>query len=192
MNSEEEEEDDLGYYPDGVKRTLTDDQVAMFRNSEIYSLRRKRQIQEENREADGGSGTAAEAVERSPQSLDYPSKEDLEKRRGSENSDGTEGTEDIVQKRQKRDENGKKSSCSEAPPSRRQIRELDGMITGVDYLDYGEEPSVSQGTKHGAVLDLPSQPHGEYAGYGIQNDAREIKTTESPKQGRKIWWPSIG
>ncbi|PWW74243.1 hypothetical protein C7212DRAFT_36120, partial [Tuber magnatum] len=33
-----EEEDDLGYYPDGTKRTLTSAQVDMFRFSEIQSL----------------------------------------------------------------------------------------------------------------------------------------------------------
>ncbi|KAG0125644.1 hypothetical protein HOY82DRAFT_136676 [Tuber indicum] len=33
-----EEEDDLGYYPDGTKRTLTSAQVAMFRFSEVQSL----------------------------------------------------------------------------------------------------------------------------------------------------------
>ncbi|KAI8965439.1 hypothetical protein F5Y11DRAFT_344599 [Daldinia sp. FL1419] len=37
---EEEEEDGLGYYADGVKRTLTDEQIAIFRHSEIEALRR--------------------------------------------------------------------------------------------------------------------------------------------------------
>ncbi|KAI1804716.1 hypothetical protein F4811DRAFT_552584 [Daldinia bambusicola] len=35
-----EEDDGLGYYPDGVKRTLTDEQIAIFRHSEIEALRR--------------------------------------------------------------------------------------------------------------------------------------------------------
>ncbi|KAL4923443.1 DUF3807 domain-containing protein [Aspergillus undulatus] len=42
--------DDLGYYPDGVKRTLTDEQIRIFRHSEIYALLRERQIQRENEE----------------------------------------------------------------------------------------------------------------------------------------------
>ena len=37
----EDEEDDLGYYDDGVKRTLTDEQIAIFRHSEIQTLRRQ-------------------------------------------------------------------------------------------------------------------------------------------------------
>jgi hypothetical protein len=41
---EEEEDDNLGYYPDGVKRTLTDVQIAIFRHSEIQELERKVQM----------------------------------------------------------------------------------------------------------------------------------------------------
>lgn len=36
----DEEDDGLGYYPDGVKRTLTDEQIAIFRHSELEALRR--------------------------------------------------------------------------------------------------------------------------------------------------------
>ncbi|KAH8732939.1 hypothetical protein GQ44DRAFT_696697 [Phaeosphaeriaceae sp. PMI808] len=42
-----EEDDGLGYYPDGTKRTLTDDQIAMFRHSEIYNILRKRRLRRE-------------------------------------------------------------------------------------------------------------------------------------------------
>lgn len=42
---------DLGYYEDGVRRTLTDEQIAMFRHSEIQRLlaerRRKKEAEEE-------------------------------------------------------------------------------------------------------------------------------------------------
>jgi hypothetical protein len=39
---EDAEEDDLGYYEDGTKRTLTDEQIAIFRHSEIQALLRDR------------------------------------------------------------------------------------------------------------------------------------------------------
>lgn len=42
-----EEDDHLGYYDDGVKRTLTDDQIAMFRHSEIQTLLRERRHRQE-------------------------------------------------------------------------------------------------------------------------------------------------
>jgi hypothetical protein len=34
------EDEGLGFYEDGVKRTLTDEQIAMFRHSELEALRR--------------------------------------------------------------------------------------------------------------------------------------------------------
>lgn len=46
----EEEDDGLGYYPDGVKRTLTDEQIAIFRHSEIQALLRERKHAEEAQE----------------------------------------------------------------------------------------------------------------------------------------------
>ncbi|KAH7269478.1 uncharacterized protein BKA55DRAFT_682569 [Fusarium redolens] len=39
----EEEDDDLGYYPDGVKRTLTDAQIEIFRHSELETLRKEKE-----------------------------------------------------------------------------------------------------------------------------------------------------
>jgi len=42
-----EEDDDLGRYPDGIQRTLTDEQIAMFRHSEIQTLLRERRHREE-------------------------------------------------------------------------------------------------------------------------------------------------
>lgn len=56
--------DDLGYYEDGTRRTLSDEQIAMFRHSEIQRLlaerRRREDIAEDekrrkvSRGADGG------------------------------------------------------------------------------------------------------------------------------------------
>ncbi|KAF2088162.1 hypothetical protein K490DRAFT_56175 [Saccharata proteae CBS 121410] len=45
---EYEEDDGLGYYPDGVKRTLTDEQIAIFRHSEIQALLREKRLREED------------------------------------------------------------------------------------------------------------------------------------------------
>ncbi|OCK83850.1 hypothetical protein K432DRAFT_401690 [Lepidopterella palustris CBS 459.81] len=33
-----DDDDGLGYYPDGMKRTLTDEQIAIFRHSEIRAI----------------------------------------------------------------------------------------------------------------------------------------------------------
>lgn len=39
--TEDDDDDGLGYYADGVKRTLTDEQIAIFRHSEIQTLLRE-------------------------------------------------------------------------------------------------------------------------------------------------------
>lgn len=44
------DDEDLGYYPDGVKRTLTDEQIQIFRHSEIHSLLRARQLEQDDAE----------------------------------------------------------------------------------------------------------------------------------------------
>lgn len=56
-NEAVEEEVDLGFYPDGTKRTLTDEQIAMFRHSEVQKMIRR------VREA-ADSGTLQSQVER--------------------------------------------------------------------------------------------------------------------------------
>ncbi|PWY71065.1 hypothetical protein BO94DRAFT_569378 [Aspergillus sclerotioniger CBS 115572] len=56
----DEEEDDLGYYPDGVKRTLTDEQIRIFRHSEIHALLREKELREEE-EAEARAEAEAEA-----------------------------------------------------------------------------------------------------------------------------------
>lgn len=42
-HDEDWEEDDLGYYDDGVKRTLTDEQIEIFRHSELRELQRRQE-----------------------------------------------------------------------------------------------------------------------------------------------------
>ncbi|KAJ5157828.1 uncharacterized protein N7482_008928 [Penicillium canariense] len=61
------DEDDLGYYPDGAKRTLTDEQIRIFRHSEIHALRRARQLEQDDaeyearaRQLSDDTGTGAE------------------------------------------------------------------------------------------------------------------------------------
>ena len=50
--AEELEYDDLGYYDDGVKRTLTDEQIAIFRHSEIEAMLRQRRHADDADEAE--------------------------------------------------------------------------------------------------------------------------------------------
>ncbi|PGH12752.1 hypothetical protein AJ79_04113 [Helicocarpus griseus UAMH5409] len=48
---EELVDDELGYYPGGAKRTLTDEQIEIFRHSEIQKLQREKRLKDmEDRE----------------------------------------------------------------------------------------------------------------------------------------------
>lgn len=55
-----DDDDSLGYYADGVKRTLTDEQIAIFRHTEVEMLlkdrRREREEQREREEEEKGLG----------------------------------------------------------------------------------------------------------------------------------------
>lgn len=63
------EDEDLGFYADGAKRTLTDEQIEMFRHSEIEQLLRERRLREDEEDYQHREprGTRGE-VERSPSS----------------------------------------------------------------------------------------------------------------------------
>lgn len=66
-----EEEGELGYYEDGTQRTLIDEQIAMFRHSEIHAIIRKRRQQREN--ADGlEEGEAEEPVTKDSAKVESP------------------------------------------------------------------------------------------------------------------------
>ena len=65
QDDEWDEDDGLGYYDDGVKRTLTDEQIEIFRHSELEELR-KRQEKAANGKQPAPSDEATPA--QSPQS----------------------------------------------------------------------------------------------------------------------------
>lgn len=63
----DEEDDGLGYYSDGTKRTITDEQIAMFRHSEIHAILRKRRLRREAGElSEEGEATSEPKAAASP------------------------------------------------------------------------------------------------------------------------------
>lgn len=62
IDFEPEYEDVLGYYEDGVKRTLTDEQIAVFRRTELWNMEREQMhaaedgIQDEDEATEVASG----------------------------------------------------------------------------------------------------------------------------------------
>lgn len=65
-----EVEEDLGSYSDGVKRTLTDEQIRIFRHSEIHALLRARQLEEDDAEYEARRNIADDAgAENGPENI---------------------------------------------------------------------------------------------------------------------------
>jgi len=114
---DEEEDDGLGYYHDGVKRTLTDEQIAIFRHSELEALRRSRE-----------STKIRKAT--------VPETEAGEEGEVSEGEVSSSTPAVAVKKKQKR-RRGKKKSDEEPVDLRK--RTWDVVEAGLATLDYGEE-----------------------------------------------------
>lgn len=74
-------DDELGYYADGVKRTLTDDQIAMFRHSETQALLRDRRLAQESADTydtvSAHEGRTVEGVNHKEVPNDQPSPAEL-------------------------------------------------------------------------------------------------------------------
>ncbi|KAL7799429.1 hypothetical protein V8C43DRAFT_302888 [Trichoderma afarasin] len=109
---EEEEDDGLGYYKDGVKRTLTDEQIAIFRHSELRELRKQQEKQSQSKAELPRDASANETDVASPHGSGAPA--------GSRNK-----------KKKKKSKGGKQ----EPKPDLRK-RTWDVVEAGLDTLDY--------------------------------------------------------
>ena len=183
--------DDLGYYPDGTKRTLTDEQIAMFRHSEVYSILRERQVRKENLEADEGdqSETVASQLEEGAEATTLPDEEggvqiDPEVKRASSTisettSQHVEATHLIGKRKRGDTDTGHVHGRKYASRSTRGfVRELDSAAAEDQTLDYGEESSIAEEIKQ-----------NEFSVTQAQEKDRQSRVR--PPEGRRIWWPII-
>ena len=190
VTTTEGDEDTLSYYEDGTKRTLTDEQIAMFRHSEIQTiLRMQRQRRDNQRSGD-------ESESRSPQSengfwefqeaelkkdsahlagsIDYDDMEDEVMDDGEDDEEEyarfleTERKEMelAAAERQKKPRHDNVDD-SRKTSTRRKVRELDAVAGADDVLDYGDDSPITA----------------------------DIANSQTPapvkKIGKKIWWPEI-
>lgn len=119
----EEEDDGLGYYPDGVKRTLTDEQIAIFRHSEIEALRRARESSSTKNTALHKEDAAHDTSEEGEVSSSTPSataKKSKKRKRG-------------------KSKNNKTNNNNGTEPVDLRKRTWDVVDKGLATLDYGEE-----------------------------------------------------
>ena len=191
-----EDDDGLGYYPDGVKRTLTDEQIAMFRHSEIYALVRERQIKKENEDAESSEGPIA--VKSQPDAVAVAQDIPKENMNSNDNSDDEAEYAAFLKAEQKqfRDQAASSKRKRAAPnfaqernrdhSTRRITREMDSVGADETVLDYGDEPKEQH--SHRDLDDLDGRKR-------IKFDDTESSPAAPAKpaiEGRKIWWPTIG
>ncbi|KAL8876914.1 MAG: hypothetical protein Q9198_004970, partial [Flavoplaca austrocitrina] len=212
--TESVEEDDLGYYPDGVKRTLTDEQIAMFRHSEIYALQRKRQLRKENQDVDdclgdsqANSTTQGIQHEQAGQASLVSPEQSIDKFMkhygpGGKNRCDFRAVEEAMfevtdstgpdrtnrgSKKRRKGNNNQRHNDQRDTTSRRQARELDDAVADVGILDYGAEPSVMQ-----SIETETERGNVDFGDHDHLADLEIKHETVSPEKGRKIWWPTIG
>ncbi|KAI1656882.1 hypothetical protein F4813DRAFT_390224 [Daldinia decipiens] len=161
----EGEDDGLGYYPDGVKRTLTDEQIAIFRHSEIEALRRAKTRPAKLGETSTAPLQAAEeddctsTTEPNPDSiaisLPTMSDESYGKCKGKEEEEAQDGSEDgeieeempkpteaEVKREKKQRARRKKHEQRKFHPEKKpdlRKRTWDVVETGMDSLYYDDE-----------------------------------------------------
>lgn len=132
-HEDEDEDDGLGYYEDGVKRTLTDEQIAMFRHSELETLRR---------ELEQGQSRAVDTVSNTGQSAT-----DLEDGEDSDSagvavpdpdvSSSTKRKQPELNRKKKRRRKGRNKEPEERIDLRK--RTWDMVDKGLESLDYGDD-----------------------------------------------------
>ncbi|KAI1334390.1 hypothetical protein F5Y15DRAFT_291660 [Xylariaceae sp. FL0016] len=170
----EADEDDLGYYPDGVKRTLTDEQIAIFRHSELEGLRRadarisKHKVEsatlfQEAKEQDAVTSTHEEATNNVEESEHERKARDGVAEASEDGEIETERPQLTKsqlnrkkRKRAKQKHRENKKFCPEKKPDLRK-RTWDIVETGMDTLDYDDaEKSRGSGTISARKRDLIS------------------------------------
>ena len=196
--------DDLGYYPDGVKRTLTDEQIAMFRHSEIYSILRERQVLKENRQADGyelsdsqfsdGEEVIQAQISSDKMAQTPPDQNTTYSGSKSETAAFRKKTGLISRtngsNKRKRHSEDSGESQSQGHSFRRTARELDSLMADDQVLDYGDDPSSTFESKIGVADGSPMDSSASAAVKSISRESSVIRS--SAVEGKKIWWPIVG
>jgi len=128
----DDDDDGLGYYPDGVKRTLTDEQIAIFRHSELEKLRRAKEAEEarasRKRSAAETSSPAAAA--------DAPAADDGEIPENVSEEGEVEGP---APKKRKKNRRKKARTRADGVVVDLRKRTWDVVETGLETLDYEED-----------------------------------------------------
>ncbi|KAL8826528.1 MAG: hypothetical protein Q9191_003752 [Dirinaria sp. TL-2023a] len=181
----------------------------MFRHSEIYSLLRERQREQEKADAGPGAEAQEDQLNKHVTGIagDSEIKGPLEDTIGGDSDDEEEYARFLEsEQRELRVQAAKKSKRKRytaegvdergRPPTARRIaREMDEVTMDNTVLDYGEEESPSGvNALHQVDADgTNGRTRVSYEDTAEPFGVGSTKTEPSPVvEGRKIWWPVIG
>ena len=166
----------------------------MFRHSEIYAIIRERQIKREQEEADHGQTEVVEVAgeqEASKAGVDEDSDDEEEYARFLE-VEQKEMEAEAAKKgkttKRKRNKLGGNDEHARPPTMRRIAREMDEATAKDTVLDYGEE-DASAASGRRSLDRMNGQTRVSYEDEGDSKFAVEQRPN---REGRKIWWPTIG
>ncbi|KAK0118151.1 hypothetical protein ONS95_012457 [Cadophora gregata] len=140
-------DDGLGYYKDGVKRTLTDEQIAIFRHSEIEALLREQRHAVEEKEHQKTYTTGETVSDEGAVESKYPVPDDVEDGELEEESPGSSVSTPTASKphthmtkKEKKTQRAKQMGFfkQNVKPDLRK-RTWDKVDTGLGSLDYDED-----------------------------------------------------
>ena len=216
QNLNDNENDDLGHYPDGVKRTLTDEQIAMFRHSEIYALLR---IKQKERELDAAN-TSSDDLEPGHDTVDDIQSTEKSERVAHSQAEQSPSTKHDAGLEKAGMDHFMANKTTQDPRNR-------GHDPGLLEQEQNQPQSEANGSttskrkRSDADIERPPQPDrltrarvrdldtftttDEVLDYGdndisdskAADDAMEDSNTAAPSQnppkgeGRKIWWPVL-
>jgi hypothetical protein len=157
---------------------LTDEQIAIFRHSEIETLLREQR--RANEAAEAGKLLRPEKAARKPDHNAeipeaHPSSDDDSEYERFLQAEREEFERSAAQKRRKKNKK-KQLATYEADrtiSTRRKVREMDVIDTAAAVLNYDDDD-------------------GDGGAQGKGGGGGDVKSTEEKREGRKIWWPAIG
>ncbi|KAG9679560.1 hypothetical protein KCU95_g15956, partial [Aureobasidium melanogenum] len=180
------DDDGLGYYSDGVKRTLTDDQIAMFRHSEIQTLLRERRRKREISESESSQNVPSKLT----QPVGDMSTPDTAEDSVSQRSASTSESQGLGKRKWQRF-----IDTSETNPEylthRRIARELDEQKASSIDLAYGDEESTSSVVEKQPKDTSSSQTRRKEVSYDEANESAPAQPPSKPSQKPKFIWPTL-
>ncbi|KAL1845301.1 hypothetical protein VTK73DRAFT_706 [Phialemonium thermophilum] len=141
---EDYEDDGLGYYHDGVKRTLTDEQIEIFRHSELHALQR---AWERGEIPEGPLALSPEQQKKGTTDTKSTTEVSSQEEPDGEPSSSRAGWVNTKKKKKRKKKKGKSREWPEKPDLRK--RTWDVVDAGLESLDYGDDEAPQpSGAQH--------------------------------------------